>query len=90
LTIRISDLGHIEECLISDVARNADGFAIENTRPMDRLDVASLIVRGDQVFVWNDDGEGGSTSDELARVVPGQIERLDSTPGHLIHRLPEF
>jgi hypothetical protein len=85
--VRISDVGHIEECLISDVVRTADDFAIDNARPMDRFDVASLIARGDEVYVWHDDGDGDTTHDEKVTVLPGQIERLDSLPGHLIHRL---
>lgn len=88
--VRISDVGHIEECMISDVIRTADGFAIDNARSMDRLDVASLIARGDEVYVWNDDGEGNTTHDERVTVLPGQVERLDSEPGHLIYRLPEL
>lgn len=88
--VRISDEGHIEECLISDVVRSADGFAIENARPMAALEVVDLVVRGDQVLVWSDDGNGGSTQDEKVAILPGQIERLDSLPGHLIYGLPEL
>lgn len=88
--VRISDEGHVEECLISDVVRTADGFAIDNARPMAALDVVDLIVGGDQVLVWNDDGNGGSKQDERVMVLPGQIERLDSAPGHLIYGLPQL
>jgi hypothetical protein len=88
--VRIGDEGHVEECLISDVVRNADGFAIENARPMAALNVVDLIVAGDEVLVWNDDGNGGSTQDEKVTVLPGQIERLDSLPGHLIFGLPQL
>jgi hypothetical protein len=41
---RISDEGHVEECLISDVVLTADGLAIDNARSMAALDVVDLIV----------------------------------------------
>lgn len=88
--VRVGDEGHIEECLVSDAVRNADGFAIDNARPMAAREVARLIELGHQVFVWNDDDNGGSTQDEIVTVLPDQLARLDSSPAHLLYQLPEL
>ena len=88
--VLIGDEGHVEECLVSDVVRTADGFAIDNARPMPASEVVDLVVRGDQVLVWEDDGNGGSRQNEKVIVLSGRIERLDSEPGHLIYGLPQL
>ena len=74
----------------SAVAASAGSQLRDNPRSKAALDVVDLIVRGDKVLVWKDDGNGGSKQDEQVTMLPGQIEWLDCVPGHLIYGLPQL
>ncbi len=71
--------GEVAEAKVHRFSKNDDGsIGLDAGRALAYHEVASLIVRGDTVFVIVPDGPGSYRRTDKVRVKPGQHEYLES------------
>jgi len=71
--------GEVAEAKVHRFSKNDDGgIGLDAGRALPYHEIASLIVRGDTVFVIVPDGPGSYRHTDKVRVKPGQREYLES------------